>query len=254
MKRAATLIVVIIATIVGFIYTGKGTLTKDMSLNILRVNAPVKATASVIIMHGLGDSAEGWKFLSDMLHQQRQFQSVNFIFPNAPVKPLSIAGGQYVSQWFDIYEMGNPNARQDEDSYWDNVKKINNLIENEINSGIDSSKIVVGGFSQGACLSLGIAATFEKKLAGILCLSGFFSMKKGLSTKLVDTNKSTEIYHGHGDMDPVINIEYARLTANYFKELGFTNYTLKEFVGMGHSSCNEELQDITNFLIKNLSL
>lgn len=253
MKRIATLIVLIVATIIGFLQTRTEKPTKQ-AMNILRVNAPVKATSSIIIMHGLGDSSEGWRFLSDMLHQQKEFETVNFIFPNAPVKPLTVAGGQPVSQWFDIYEMGNPNARQDEDGYWENVKRITNLIENEINSGIDSTKIVVGGFSQGASLSLGIGATYEKKLAGILCLSGFFGMKKGLSTRLVDTNKNTEIYHGHGDIDPVIKIDYASQTAKLFKELGFTNYTLKEFSGMGHSSSNEELQDIRNFLIKNLSL
>lgn len=221
---------------------------------MLRVNAPVKASASVIILHGLGDSANGWRFLSDMLHREQQFQSVNFIFPNAPVRPLSVAGGQRISQWFDIYEMGNPNARQDEDGYWGSVKQICHLIDNEVNNGIDPSKIIVGGFSQGASVSLGIASCYEKKLAGVLCLSGFFSMKKGLSSRLVDTNKETSIYHGHGDLDPVIGIDYARLTHQYFKQLGFSHYELHEFSGMAHSTCNEELADIRNFISTHLSL
>lgn len=225
-----------------------------MSLNVLRVNAPVKATSSVIIMHGLGDSADGWKFLSDMLHGYEQFQSVNFIFPNAPVKPLTVAGGQPISQWFDIYEMGNPNARQDEEGYWTSVSRITNLIEDEVNNGIDASNIIVGGFSQGASISLGVNASYNKKLAGILCLSGFFSMKQGLPSRLTDINKQTNIFHGHGDLDPVININYARSTEKYFKELGFANYTLKEFPGMAHSTCNEELSDIAQFITKNLAL
>lgn len=219
-----------------------------MALNVLRVNAPKTATSSVIIMHGLGDSADGWKFLSDMLHQYEPFNNVNFIFPNAPVKPLSIAGGQMVSQWFDIYDMGNANARQDEDGYWNSVRKISNIIDDEINNGIDPSKIVVGGFSQGASLSLGIAASYEKKLGGILCLSGFFNMRKGITSRLCDINKETAIFHGHGDMDQMININMARDAANYYKGLGFTNYNLKEYPGMGHSTCNEEITDIADFL------
>lgn len=225
-----------------------------MSLNVLRVNSPIKATSTVIIMHGLGDSADGWKFLSDMLHKHEQFQSVNFIFPNAPIKPLSLAGGQHISQWFDLYEMGTPTARHDEEGYWSTVSKIKNLIDDEVNNGIDASKIIVGGFSQGASISLGVNATYEKKLAGILCLSGFFSMKNGITSRLVDTNKQTNIFHGHGDVDPIISINYARETAKYFRELGFTNYNLKEYPGMAHSTCNEELSDIALFITKNLSL
>jgi predicted esterase len=225
-----------------------------MSLNVLRVKAPAKATSSVIIMHGLGDSADGWKFLSDMLHKYEQFQSVNFIFPNAPIKPLTVAGGQPISQWFDIFEMGNPNARQDEDGYWNSVAKISNLIDDEVNNGIDPSKIIVGGFSQGASISLGVNASYDKRLAGVLCLSGFFGMKQGMNSRLQDINKQTNILHGHGDLDPMINIAYARSTAKYFKDLGFSNYNLKEYPGMAHSTCNEELSDIAEFITKNLSL
>ena len=226
--------------------------TDTMALNVLRVNAPKTATSSIIIMHGLGDSSEGWKFLSDMLHQHETFQSTNFIFPNAPIKPLTIANGGLVSQWFDIFEMGNPNARQDEDGYWNSINKIKNLIDDEINNGIEPSKIIVGGFSQGASLSLGIASTYEKKLGGILCLSGFFNMKKGIKERIVDINKDTDIFHGHGDLDPMININMARDAATYFKGLGFNNYKLKEYHGMGHSTCNEEISDIVEFLSKHI--
>jgi predicted esterase len=225
-----------------------------MGSNVLRFNAPLQATASVIILHGLGDSGEGWRFLSDMLHQHDKFKTVNFIFPNAPVKPLSIAGGQEVSQWFDIYEMGNPNARQDEDGYWASVARVGNWIDDEILNGIDPSKIVVGGFSQGASLSLGISAAYDKKLAGILCLSGFFNMRQGITSRLKDANKSTDIFHGHGDMDPMIRVDLAKSAAKYFKEQGFANYNLKIYPGMGHSTCEEELTDIADFLIKSLNL
>lgn len=227
-----------------------------MALNVLRVNAPVKATGTVIIMHGLGDSGHGWKFLSDLLHQYDQFKSVNFIFPNAPIKPLTAAGGERISQWFDFFEIGNPNARQDEDGYWKSVDDITQLINDETSkNGIDPSKIIVGGFSQGASLSLGIAASYDKKLAGILCLSGFFSMKQGIVSRLKETNKNTPIFHGHGDLDPMISINFAKSTAKYFKDdLGFVKYDFHEYPGMTHSTCNEEISDIADFITKNLGL
>lgn len=224
-------------------------------MNVIRVNAPKAAKASIIVAHGLGDSAYGWKFLSEHLHQQEEFKEVNFLFPNAPIAPLTIADGQPVSQWFDIFELNNPNGRQDEVGYWKSVDQIKNLVEDEVNNGIPANKIVVGGFSQGASLSLGVAASCEKKLAGILCLSGFFAMKQGIKTRLVDTNKDTEIFHGHGDMDPVISINYARMTHEYFeKELGFSNYHLHEYVGMAHSTSNQEMAEFVSFLKRRLDL
>lgn len=226
-----------------------------MSLNVLRVKAPAKVTGTVIILHGLGDSADGWKFLSDMLHQYDQFKGVNFIFPNAPIKPLTVAGGQRVAQWFDIFEMGNPNARQDEEGYWNSVANISKLIDEESKNGVNPSKIIVGGFSQGASISLGIAASYHQKLAGILCLSGFFNMKQGIQSRLKDVNKQTPIFHGHGDLDPVINISMARAAHKLFTDnLGFTNYDLHEYSGMAHSTCNEEISEIADFIAKNLGL
>lgn len=223
-----------------------------MSMNVLNMNAPsANATASIIMIHGLGSSSDDMKHLTQSLYRTSKFDHVNFVLPDAPVRPLTISGGALVPRWFDVFALGNANARQDEDGYWESVQYINKLIENEINKGIDPSKIIVGGFSQGASLSLGVAATTDKKLGGFVSLSGFFAMKQGISSKYDEINKNTPIFHGHGDMDQVINFNYGKSTATYFKEeLGFTNYQFHEYIGMPHSTCSEELQDLVDFLGK----
>ncbi|QPG75808.1 hypothetical protein FOA43_003170 [Brettanomyces nanus] len=217
-------------------------------LPVIRIAAPAKATASMIIVHGLGDSGEGWTFMSDMFHQHDEFKHINFIFPSAPEKPLYVNGNQPVARWFNIYEFGNPFGKQDEEGYWKSCKYIDSLVKKEIDAGISSDRIVVGGFSQGAVLSLGLAASCEHKLGSIVNMSGIFAMRKALDKHLNDNNKETPIFHGHGDLDPVFNVQYARDTAELFKSLGFKNYDYHEYVGMVHTTCPDELRDIANFV------
>ncbi|VEU21226.1 DEKNAAC102120 [Brettanomyces naardenensis] len=217
-------------------------------LPVIRVSAPARATASFIVCHGLGDSGEGWTFLAEEFHKHDEFKHINFIFPNAPVKPLYINGNAPVSHWFNIYEFGNPFARQDEEGFWKSCSDINDLVKKEIDSGIPSERIVVGGFSQGGIVSLGIAASSDKKLAGFVDMSGIFAMKGSLGKHLKDTNKHTPIFHGAGDLDPVFNIQYARDTAKFFKSLGFTDYQFHEYIGMVHTTCPDEIQDIAAFI------
>lgn len=215
-----------------------------MSLPVIRISAKAQPTASIIIAHGLGDTGEGWTFLPQILDMPH----INYIFPNAPTKPLSVAGGQMVPQWFDIFEFGNPNAKQDSVGYWESVDKINSLIDEEISNGIPRERIIVGGFSQGAAVALGVAATYKKKIGGFLILSGFFPAMNSVSSRIVDTNKTTKLFHGHGTVDPVISIGYGRTAAADFKSLGFTNYNLNEYPGMAHSTNNEELLHIRSFI------
>ncbi|GMF06772.1 unnamed protein product [Ambrosiozyma monospora] len=123
-------------------------MSASSALSLLKVAAPAKATATMIIIHGLGDSGQGWTFLSDAFHQMPDFQHINFVFPNAPTKPLSVAGGQLVPQWFDIYEFGNPNAKSDVPGFFNTVDQIKDLVKKEVENGIPAERVLIGGFSQ----------------------------------------------------------------------------------------------------------
>lgn len=221
-------------------------------LPVIRIAAPLKATASMIIIHGLGDSGSGWTFMADEFHKHEEFKHINFIFPNAPTGPLYVNGNQPIARWFNIFEFGNPYAQQDEEGYWSSCKKMENLINQEVKNGIPSERVIVGGFSQGAVLSLGLAISYNKKLAGILNMSGIFAMKKGIPSRIKTVNFDTPIFHGHGDIDPVFNIVFARQTAEYFKALGFKDYQFHEYIGMVHQTCSDEMNDIENFVRKAL--
>ncbi|KAH3665504.1 hypothetical protein OGAPHI_003690 [Ogataea philodendri] len=220
-------------------------------LSALRVSSS-KPTATMVIIHGLGDSGEGWKFLSDIFQRQDQLKHINFVFPNAPLNPVSIAGGAQMPSWFDLYPPDDPTHPEDTVGFWKSADQIKQLIQKEIDSGIPSNRIIVGGFSQGAALSLAVAASSTTKLAGVLCLSGFCPVPSSLPGKVTDTNKSTPIFQAHGDEDPIIPLAQGRQTLELYRKLGFENIDFKEYAGMAHSSCPEELQDIIAFVRKTL--
>lgn len=170
-----------------------------------------------------------------------------------------MAFGQPVSQWFDLYELPSPAAissgtkiKEDAAGYWKTVEWVKSLVaEEETKWG--KGNVIVGGFSQGAAVSLGVAASGAQ--VPVLCLSGF-AVKEGLSeriAKLSEENKDVSIFHGHGDADDVVDVRFARATAQLYKDAGFSQYAFKEYPNMGHSSNEQELADISNFISTNLS-
>ncbi|ODV87486.1 hypothetical protein CANARDRAFT_26884 [[Candida] arabinofermentans NRRL YB-2248] len=223
-----------------------------MSISALRVASPTKATASMIVIHGLGDSGSGWSWFADLLHQSDEFKHINLVFPNAPIVPVTVNGGYKMPAWFDIFEFGNPNAKQDVEGFFKSTNQIKQLIIQEISTGIPANRIIVGGFSQGAALSLATAATFDKKLAGVMCLSGFLPVKAEIAPLITDNNKKTPIFHGHGEADPIINFKFGKMTADAYKSFGFTNYEFNSYPGMAHSTCNQEMTDIMQFIRKTI--
>ncbi|GME71350.1 unnamed protein product [[Candida] boidinii] len=235
-------------------------------LSAVRIKAPKKPTAIMIMIHGLGDSGENYQFLSDLFHKQEEFKQISFIFPNAPIQPVSINGGFPMPSWFDILQLGqgsdltptstaSPTGEMkfDANSFWDSYKNVEQLIRYESEStGIPFSRIVIGGFSQGGALALAAGAFFKEKLAGILALSSSFPInsKEYLSEnyQISDVNKSTCFFQGHGDMDQVIPSRFGKLASEAFKEKGFKNYNFKEYIGLDHGMSNEEMKDVSNFL------
>ncbi|KAG7886433.1 hypothetical protein KL938_000086 [Ogataea parapolymorpha] len=217
-------------------------------MSVSRVSA-LKPTASMIIIHGLGDSSDGWKFFADLLHRQEQFRHINVILPNAPVIPVTVCNGMPTSSWFDLTRFPiDRKVEEDPVSFWKSVDEIKQLVETEVKNGIPSNRIVVGGFSQGAALSLAVGATCNRTLAGIVALSGFCPVEKSLKDKVQTTNLNTPVFFGHGDRDPVVPIAAARHAVDVYKKAGLQNIEFKEYRGMEHSSSPEEMADLMRFL------
>ncbi|CDK24113.1 unnamed protein product [Kuraishia capsulata CBS 1993] len=219
-------------------------------LSAVRVPASTAtATATVIMIHGLGDSGNGWKFLADMAHSSPRFKNVRFVFPNAPEIPITVNGGMKMPGWFDIAEFGKE-SNTDAEGFINSCGVIQDLIQYELDHGIKGEKIIVGGFSQGAALALATGALSDVKLGGIVGLSGFVPCKEKVQELAKNTNFATPIFMGHGDADPVISHRYGQLTSEFYKQLGFKDLDFKTYPHQGHTAGDEELADLFEFLGK----
>lgn len=97
----------------------------------------------MIIVHGLGDSGEGWRFFGELFG--RYFPDVTTILPNAPEMPVTVNGGYVMRSWFDIYEFGNPKAKQDVDGILKSARVLQDLVKEQVSKGIDPPKLSLAG-------------------------------------------------------------------------------------------------------------
>ncbi|KAK6197413.1 acyl-protein thioesterase 1 [Scheffersomyces amazonensis] len=222
----------------------------------IRISAITKpAKSAVIIVHGLGDTGEGWSWFPNLVKQAKILknpESVNYVFPNAPQIPITVNGGYVMPAWFDIYEFGNPNARQDVPGFFKSCDTLISLIKEQTEvHNIPAEKVIIGGFSQGAAISLATASLLDFKIGGVIAMSGFCPIKDDIKAKLdgkTPINAGTPVFQGHGEADPMIVKAYGEQTSEFYKSLGFTNYTFKTYSGVAHSAGDDELVDVVKFI------
>ena len=193
---------------------------ETMSVSAIRIPANgSQGKAALIFVHGLGDSGQGWSWLPQLIAQSKLITTpINYVFPNAPEIPITINNGYRMPAWFDIYELGNPNAKQDIEGFFKSCDILKNLVKQQIEEfKIPPEKIIIGGFSQGAAISLATLATMETKIGGCVALSGFCALRKEVESKLLSANLDTPIFQGHGTADPVINYQYGKKLVNFSK-------------------------------------
>lgn len=214
------------------------------------IPAVLKHTATVIVAHGLGDSGAGWVWLAESWRRRKLFEGVKFIFPNAPMIPISVNMGMSMPGWYDITEFADLQASQDETGILKSRTYFNTLINSEISSGIPSNRIVIGGFSQGGAISIFSGITSPHKLGGIFGLSCYLLLHtkiQDLVTEAGNHNKDTKIFMGHGDADPLVKPEWGRMTVNLLNKMGF-RADLKMYPGLAHSADPKEVDDVEKFL------
>ncbi|KAI1246603.1 hypothetical protein MGN70_013504 [Eutypa lata] len=215
--------------------------------------AASRHTATVIFIHGLGDTGHGWASAVENWRRRSRLNEAKFILPHAPQIPITCNGGFVMSGWFDIFALGGNvedlRSRQDEKGILATREYLNGLIQAEIDAGIPPERIVLGGFSQGAAMSLFTGLTGPNKLAGIVGLSSWLPLDTKFSEFLQksDLNKKTPILMCHGTTDGVVPTQLGKLTSDLLKSTGF-DVTFKLYPGMGHSACLEELDEVEAFL------
>ncbi|XP_062377490.1 acyl-protein thioesterase 1 [Sardina pilchardus] len=209
------------------------------------VPAARKASAAVIFLHGLGDTGHGWAEAFAGIRTPH----VKYICPHAPIMPVSLNMSMRMPSWFDIVSL-SPDAAEDESGIKRAAENIKALIDQEVKNGIPSTRIVLGGFSQGGALSLYTALTTSQKLGGVLALSCWMPLRHSFPQAAADTcNKDVPVLQCHGESDPLVPLVFGRLTVEKLKTLlNPANITFKTYPGMPHSSCPQEMDDIKGFI------
>jgi phospholipase/carboxylesterase len=195
-----------------------------------------KASAAVIFLHGLG--ADGHDFEAVVPHLK--VEGVRFVFPHAPVRPVTINGGYVMPAWFDI---GEGDILRGESSDMAGVKKaelqVRALIEREVGRDVPANRVVVGGFSQGGALAAWVALRYEKPLAGLIALSTFLAKNAPLEADASVANRSMSVFGAHGVRDQVVAVQHGRELRGRLEKIG-CDVEWHEYP-MAHEVCLEEI-------------
>ncbi|KAG9050061.1 hypothetical protein FS837_007814 [Tulasnella sp. UAMH 9824] len=215
------------------------------SLKYLVVKPRAAHTSTVIFLHGLGDSGDGWEPVAETLAPK--FPNTKWILPHAPSTPVTINGGMRMPSWFDIMSLDGFDE-EDEPGILKASRSVNELITNEVDAGISSNKIVLGGFSQGCALALATGLTTERKLGGLLALSGWLPLRNKMKAMMSDHARNLPIFWGHGRRDQVVHYEFGVQSVNWLKDtLKIKAVTFNSY-NMEHSSHPQEIQDLAVWL------
>jgi phospholipase/carboxylesterase len=207
-------------------------------------------TASVLWLHGLG--ADGHDFEPAVPQLVRaKGRALRFVFPHAPVRPVTLNGGMPMRAWYDIIQL-NQRAAEDEPGVRSSDTAVQTLIRRENERGVPSSQIVLAGFSQGGAMALFSATRYPEKLAGVVGLSCYLPIAATFPAERHAANQSTPIFMAHGAFDPVIEPRFGETSRALLVAAGYS--VEWHSYPMAHSVCAEELAAIAGFLQRVLQL
>ncbi|MBA3598576.1 MAG: carboxylesterase [Methylibium sp.] len=218
-------------------------------LETIEIETAPDPRASVIVLHGLG--ADGNDFVP--ICEQLQLDAVGpvrFVFPHAPVRPVTINGGYAMRAWYDL--LGTELDRlEDEPGLRTSLAAIEALIAGECARGIPASRIVLAGFSQGCAMTLLAGLRHGERLAGLAGLSGYLPLAAKTAAERNPATHDLPIFLAHGRSDPVIPLARGAASRDALLALGYP-VEWHEYA-MPHSVCPQEVADLNRWLLRVLN-
>jgi phospholipase/carboxylesterase len=219
-------------------------LNNAKALETVTVETGPNPTAAIIWMHGLGADGHDFEPLVPEL-LDKALPPLRFVFPHAPVRPVTINNGYQMRAWYDIIGIDRRSA-EDFSGIQASADEIVALIRAENARGIATSRIVLAGFSQGGAMALHVATRHPEKLAGVIALSCYLPLAKEFASERSSANLATPIFMAHGSQDPVVPFS---LGDESRRVLEGTGYKVDWHVyPMPHSLCEPEVADLRKFL------
>jgi phospholipase/carboxylesterase len=215
-------------------------------LETIELETAAEPNATVIWLHGLGADGHDFEPIVPELLRPGE-RAWRFVFPNAPVRPVTVNGGMPMPSWYDIRSFDRK-AVEDEAGFRVTDGLIRELIAREGQRGIAASRVVLAGFSQGGAVSLYTAARYPERLAGVMALSCYLPLADRLAVERVPENAATPIFMAHGLGDATLPVSMGLESRDILQKLGYVVEWHQ--YPMAHSVCPAEIGDIRNYLLR----
>jgi phospholipase/carboxylesterase len=203
-------------------------------------------TAHVVIwLHGLGADGHDFAPMAPTL-QKLLGKPVRFIFPHAPLRPVTLNNGYVMRAWYDITGL-HPGAREDQAGLEETSAKIHQLIQQQIQTGMPSENIFLGGFSQGCAAILYTGLRYPEKLGGLIALSGYLPLGENLEKEKNIINQHIPIFWGHGDQDTTVPLYLVEISCRQLQACGFDNLKFQSYP-IAHKVSPQEIEDMGEWL------
>ena len=209
----------------------------------VEVATGAEPVGSVIWLHGLGADGHDFEPIVPELRLPHDLP-LRFIFPHAPIRPVTINGGMHMRAWYDIVSLDSE-GRADADGVRESTALLEGLIAREMERGIPADKIVIAGFSMGGAIAIHTALHTAHKLAGLMALSTYLAIPGDVEAS--SGSRDLPVLMAHGTFDPMVLHEWGKASAGRLSEAGFAvewhDYPMQ------HAVCAEEIEDIRTWLL-----
>ncbi len=215
-------------------------------LDAVEIETGNEPTAAVIWLHGLGADGHDFEPLVPWLNWPG-VPPIRYVFPHAPVRPVTVNGGMQMRAWYDIRGI-DIDRDQDEQGILDSIRQATALVRRERERGIEASRILLAGFSQGGAIAIQCALRYPEQLAGLVALSTYLLQEQRMASELDEANRGLPVFFGHGSSDPIVPLRLGEQAAKKLEALGhpveWRSYPMQ------HSVCPEEIQHLAAWMQK----
>jgi phospholipase/carboxylesterase len=219
-----------------------------LRLETVEVEPRATADAAVLLMHGLGADGHDFESLVPELRLPASL-SVRWVFPHAPVRPVTINGGFRMRAWYDIAALDR-SAHEDEAGIRESAEAVGALVRREREQGIDAGRIVLAGFSQGGAMALFTALRWPERLAGVVALSCYLPLAARLPAEAHPANAAVPVFLAHGTFDPLVPPALGEASRDLLRSRGH-DVEWRTYP-MPHSVCADEVRDLRAWLLRAL--
>jgi phospholipase/carboxylesterase len=210
------------------------------------IEPPGRADATIVLMHGLGADGHDFESLPRELDLPGA-PAIRWVFPHAPVRPVTINGGARMRAWYDIRGLDG-DAAPDEDGIRQSAAAASALVRRENERGVPADRVVLAGFSQGGAIALFAGLRHPERLGGILALSTYLPLDETLAAEAHPANAAVPVFLAHGRFDPVVPLALGKSARDLLAARGFD--VDWHTYPMPHSLCPQEILDLREWLLE----